>query len=174
MTIQNIILSVGIPTIVLALIYIGRKLQILDTLEIDVKSIRDRFIVVEDRVRTLWKDEVAPAHSPRRLNERGNNILNGSGIKEIIEAKKVDFLTTLKEKDLKNPYDAEQCTLQVVNDLKKDNAIVDKLKVGAFSVGADIDTVLLVGGLYLRDLIFPDLGFSLEDLDKPKTPLVSG
>ena len=136
----------------------------------DLKNVRERFAVVEDRVKVLWKDEVAPAHSPRRLNERGNNILNGSGIKEVIEEKKNDFLAILKAKELQNPYDAEQLTLQVVNDLKNDTAIVEKLKIGAFSVGADIDTVLLVGGIYLRNLIFPDLGFSVEDLDKPKTP----
>ncbi|MEK7390709.1 MAG: hypothetical protein AAB635_01055 [Patescibacteria group bacterium] len=168
MTIQNIIVSVGIPAIVIALIYIGRKLQVLDSVERTVESIRDRFIIVEERVKTLWKDEVATAHSPRRLNERGNNILGGSGIKEIIEAKKDGFLTILKTMGLKNPYDAEQCTLQIVNELKKDTDIVEKLKTGAFSVEADIDTVLLVGGLHLRDLIFPELGFSLDDLDKPK------
>jgi len=170
MTLQTIISVIGIPTIVIALIYIGKKLQILDTVEIDIKSIRDRFIVVEERVKTLWKDEVAPAHSPRRLNERGTNILNGSGVKDIIDEKKNGLLAVLKEKKLKNPYDAEQCILQVVSDFKKDNDVVEKLKIGAFSVGADIDTVLLVGGLYLRDLIFPDLGFSTDQIDQYKTP----
>jgi len=170
MTFQTIISVVGIPTIVIALIYIGRKLQILETVEIDIKSIRDRFIVVEERVKTLWKDEVAPAHSPRRLNPRGTNILNGSGVKDIIDEKKNGLLTVLKEKNLKNPYDAEQCILQVVSDFKQDNDVVDKLKTGAFSVGADIDTVLLVGGLYLRDLIFTDLGFSIDQIDQYKTP----
>jgi hypothetical protein len=165
MTFQNIISILGIPTIVVALIYIGKKLQILDTLEVDVKSIRDRFIVVEERVKTLWKDEVAPAHSPRKLNERGNAILHGSGIKNIIEERKDYFLAILQKQNPKNPYDAEQYILQVVNDLKNDTVLIEKLKTGAFSVGADIDTVLLVGGLHLRDLIFSSLGFSLQELD---------
>lgn len=147
--------------------------HIADTLENnvgpDLKNIRERFIIVEDRVKTLWKDEVAPAHSPRRLNERGNNILNNSGIKTIIDEKKNDFLIIIKAKKMTNPYDAEQCVLQVVNDLKRDLPIIDRLKNGAFSVGADIDTVLLVGGLYLRDLIFPDLGFSVDQIDQHKT-----
>ena len=59
MTIQNIISILGIPTIVVALIYIGKKLQILDTLEVDVKSIRNRFIVIEARVHEL--DEIKKA-----------------------------------------------------------------------------------------------------------------
>lgn len=136
----------------------------------DLKNIRERFVVVEDRVKTLWKDEVAPAHSPRKLNDRGNTILSGSGIKEIVEEKKNDFLSLIKQKSIKNPYDAEQCILQIVNELKNDSIVVEKLKAGAFAVGADIDTILLVGGLHLRDLIFPDLGFSIEEIDhtKPK------
>lgn len=173
MTFLNSVIAIGVPSIIIALIYIGRKLQILDRVELDVqniesdvKNIKERFIVLEERVRTLWKDDVSPAHSPRRLNAKGIGILNGSGIKEIIEAKRIDFLNQLKLKGLKNPYDAEQCVLQAVNDLKFDDQIVEKLKFGAFSVGADIDTVLLVGGFYLRDLIFSDLGFSLQELDK--------
>lgn len=68
MTVLNLILSIGIPAIVVALIYIGRKLQALDALGqaldvlgSDVKNLRDRFIVVEDRIKTLWKDEFAPS-----------------------------------------------------------------------------------------------------------------
>ena len=59
MTIQNIISILGIPTIVVALIYIGKKLQILDALETDMKSIRNRFIVIEARVHEL--DEIKKA-----------------------------------------------------------------------------------------------------------------
>ncbi len=40
--------------------------------------------------------------------------------------------------------------------------IIDRLKPGAFKTGADIEMVLFVGGVYLRDLIFADLGFTLS------------
>ena len=53
MTLQNILATISFPTMVIGLIYIGRKLQILDTLEADVRSIRDRFIIVEERVRKI-------------------------------------------------------------------------------------------------------------------------
>ena len=48
-------------------------------------------------------------------------------------------------------------------DIEKD------LKSGAFKVGASIDSVLFVGGIYLRNLIFEELGFSLKDIDNTKT-----
>ncbi len=170
MTIQDIISFIGIPTIVIALIYIGRKLQVLDTVEKTVEKIYERFIKVEERVNTLWKDEVAPAHSPRQLNDIGKKILNESGIKEIIEKNKDTLLSKVRALNPTNAYDAEQAAISVVSELPKHCPdVIPKLKDGAFKVGQGTETVLLVGGFYLRDLIFPNLGFSLTDLDKPKT-----
>lgn len=125
---------------------------------------------MKPKVDILWQDKVAPARSPRQLNERGNDILIKSGIKEIIDEKKEILLDIIKRKDLKNPYDAEQAIHQIMNELPLHCPdIVDKLKNGAFKTGVDTGTVLFVGGIYLRNMIFPDLGFSIIDLDKPKT-----
>lgn len=176
MTLQSIITTIGIPAIILALLYIGRKLQVLDTVEKTVETVQnqlghifERFVKVEERVNTLWKDEVAPANSPRQLNDAGKKILNESGIKEIIDTKKNDLLAKIKEVNPNNAYDAEQVTLDVVNGLQKHCPdIIPELKDGAYKTGQNIDTVLLVGGFYLRDIIFPELGYTLDDLDKPK------
>ncbi len=174
MTLLNIILTIGVPSIVIALIYIGRKLQVLDSVEVKINDIYERFIRVEERVDTLWKDKVAPAHSPRQLNEYGSKILEESGIKEIIEEKKEMLLSLVKEKGATNAYDAEEAVLSVVEKLPEHCPdVVDRLKTGAFNTGASLDMVLLVGGLYLRDLIFPSLGFSVEELngaDENKKP----
>lgn len=138
----------------------------------DLKSIRERFMVVEDHVDTLWKDKLAPSHSPRQLNERGKAILAGSGIKEIIEKEQAKLLGIVREGNVANPYDAERTITDVVAKLSEHcPELVDSLKKGAFRVGADLDAVLFVGGIYLRDLIFKDLGFSLEDLDVPPTQI---
>ena len=135
----------------------------------DIKDVRERFSVVEDRVDTMWKDGLAPALSPRQLNNRGESILNESGIKEIIEKKRTILLELVKTKNINNPYDAENAILQVASQIPEHCPdIIDELKNGAFRVGANLDDVLFVGGIYLRNLIFKDLGFSLEDLDKPK------
>ncbi len=77
MSVGNVITVIGIPAIVGALIYIGRKLEILDTLKLKLDAVEkkvdgifERFIKVEERVNTLWKDDIAPSHSPRQLNDR--------------------------------------------------------------------------------------------------------
>lgn len=169
MTLVNVILTIGIPSIVVCLVYIGRKLQVLDTVEKQVGDIYERFIKVEERVNTLWGRNVATSNSPRKLNEYGLKVLNESGIKEIIEEKKNTLLPLVKAKGTTNAYDAEQAVLAVVEKLPEHCPdVIDRLKTGAFNAGATLDTVLLVGGLHLRDLIFPDLGFSVEEIDGHK------
>lgn len=134
----------------------------------DLKNVRERFMIVEDRVETIWQERVLIAHSPRKLTTRGNQILNESGIKEIIDSNKAKLFEVVKERRVTNAYDAEQTILEVVRELPQ-HVEIGGLKDNAFKVGTDIDTILLVGGIYLRDLIFPDLGFSLDDIDKTKT-----
>lgn len=165
--INTAVVSLGIPSVIAAAIYIGRKLQILD----DLKGIRGRFDVVESRVGDLWADRLAPAHSPRQLNDRGSKVLEESGIKSVVDGKKDELLRMVKEKNPTNAYDAETAITEVMEQLPKSFPdIVPILKQGAFRVGADIDAVLFVGSIYLRNLIFKELGFTLDDLDKPKTP----
>jgi hypothetical protein len=142
----------------------------LDTLVIpDLKEIREKFGSIETKVDTLWKDKFAPANSPRQLNQRGNNILDQSGIKSIVEEKRQKIIDLVKKRKPGNAFDAEASILTVVKELPDFfPEIIEDLKTGAFRVGTDIDAVLFVGAMHVRNEIFQDLGFSLEDLDKPK------
>lgn len=125
---------------------------------------------ISPKVDILWKDRIAPAHSHRQLNEQGNSILEKSGIKEIVCDKKDYLFNLVKDKKDQNAYDAEATILSVMMDLPNNCPdIVEKLKTGAFNTGSSIDDVLLVGAIYLRNLIFSDLGFNIQDLDKPKS-----
>lgn len=164
-SINAIIVGIGIPVLIGAAIHIGRKLQIID----DLKEIRGRFDIVESRVSDLWADKFATAKSPRQLNDRGSAILEESGIREIVDKKRDQLLKLVKEKEPNNAYDAELAIMDVMNNLPKNCPdIVDDLKRGAFKVGVDIDALLFVGSIYLRNQIFKDLGFGLDDLDRPQ------
>jgi hypothetical protein len=95
--------------------------------------------------------------------------LSKSGIKKIIDEKKESLLKLVKDKQTTNAYDAEIAIYSVMMELPNHCPdVIDRLKQGAFLSGVDINTVLFVGSIYFRNLIFPDLGLSLEDLDKPK------
>ena len=134
----------------------------------DLDEIRPKVNEIYPRVDLMWKDRLAPSHSPRQLNDRGNAVLNDSGIRQIIDEKKVLLTDWVKQRHPSTAYDAEQMILAAVNALpEKDPELTARLKEGAFRVGADIPSLLFVGGIYLRNLIFDDLGFSLVDLDRP-------
>jgi hypothetical protein len=134
----------------------------------DVKDMREKFSGIETKVSALWADKYAPSRSPRQLNDKGNAILANSGIKEILDAKKLELLKLIQTKNIKNAYDAEKIILATVAEMPIHYPdIVDKLKQGAFQAGVDIGAILFVGGIYLRNVVFKELGFSLEDLDKP-------
>src|SRR3989338_6997863 len=164
-----VLISVGVAWGTLKTLVSGVKNTLDKEVAPDLKNIRERFGIVEDRVETLWKDKLAPANSPRQLNEKGSNILVGSGIKEIVDEKKEKLLELVRAKNVKNAYDAEEAIEQVMMELPDHCPdIVDRLKSGAFKVGADIGGLLFVGSIYLRNQIFVDLGFSLDDLDRPK------
>lgn len=153
----------GIITILISIIgfFLKRTLDKTESISNDVSEIKPK-------VDILWKDKIAPAHSPRQLNEKGESILNSSGIKQIVDEKKTDLLQLVKEKNAKTAYDAEMAIYSVTMDLPKHCPdVVDRLKQGAFQSGVDINTVLFAGSIYLRNLIFTDLGFSIDDLDKP-------
>lgn len=152
----------------LAVIWKGKK-EIADAIKESIGDFKDRFVSLENKMDVIWKDKIAPAHSPRQLNDLGQNILNNSGIKEIVDENKEKLFQLVKAKNTKNPYDAERAILEIMIELPKHcPEVLDKLKNGAFSTGTDIEALLFVGSIYLRNQIFSDLGFSITDLDKPK------
>lgn len=148
----------------------------LDEVKSDLKDLRERFIVTEERTKNLWdrfsvvedrvkiasEEKILPANSPRQLNEKAYKILNGSGIKEIIEQRQGEWLELVRAQHFTNPYDAQEFIVKTVEQLRNDPIVLEKIKPGAYIVGTDIGTILLVAGFYLRDLIFPELGFPLK------------
>jgi hypothetical protein len=133
-----------------------------DEIAPDLKDMRERFALIEDRVDSLWKDKLAPARSPRVLNARGRRILKDSGIQKIVEDQRQELERVLRASNPATAYDAERQAISTVMSLpNRSPELVAKIKEGAFRVGAEVDSVLFVGGVYFRDEVFPKLGFGL-------------
>lgn len=191
------VIFIGVPTIIGFLVSVGKKLQTLDDVKQalnqkvlpDLKNVRERFSLIEGRVNTdipesirdvrehvreldrriddTWKSKLAPAHSPRQLNERGQRIFEESGIQAIIDERQEALLAEVKTHNPTNPYDAEQLIEDAVKAIPdRFPETIDTLKTGAFQSGESIDAVLFVGSIYLRNRIFKDLGFKIDDLDR--------
>jgi len=146
--------------------FLRRIIKGVDKTTEDVSNIKIDIAEIKPKVEFLWENRFAVSHSPRQLNDLGNKILNNSGIKEIIDEKITTLLGVVQKKNVDNPYDAENIIEEVMKDLPKHCPdVIPKLKDGAFNSGVDINTVLFVGAIYLRNKIFPELGFKIDEID---------
>lgn len=123
----------------------------------------NKFVTLDNKLGILWDSKFAPTNSPRKLNDKGREILVKTGIAEIVE-EKLEFLKKrVREKNISNIYDADIAVKEVMNELPKYfPEVLEKIKPGAFDAGVDTSTVLFIGSVYLRDLIFPELGFEIK------------
>ena len=155
---------------------VKEKINVLERMELAVHHIKERVdsipalvgdvATITKRVDTLWERAFALSHSPRQLSPLGERVLKSSGIAKIVDDRFDQIVTKVREINPPNAFQAEQTVIDAVSDLRNDPALTGALENGAFQSGVDIDSVLLVGGIYIRDRILGALGLSTEDSEK--------
>ena len=121
---------------------------------------------IEVKVTELWKFRMAKNESPLVLNDKGITILNESEIKQIVDIKYQDILNKVKSINPPNAYQAQETVVVVVKDLISDPGLRNKIEAGAYKSGVDVETVLFVGALYVRDKILLELNLIPANIDK--------
>lgn len=140
-----------------------RMFDRLDSLDSRFTEVRDDMSEVLPRLEILWQDRLAPASSPRKLNERGSKILQESGIKDVVDDLYPSLAEEIKRGNHTNPYDAEEAVIDLTKRIPEQHpGLVDRLKTGAYQTGSAMEDVLYVGSIYLRDRVFPELNFNTE------------
>jgi len=134
-----------------------------------VAGLGKRLERIEDCFDDIIKGRFASANSPIQLNEKGNKILNESKIGNFIDEDKSQLLEIARKKEFSNPYDAERGLLELLRIyIQEKPEELKKLKESAFNTGIDLESLFFVGSIYLRNSIFKELGFEIDDLDKIK------
>jgi hypothetical protein len=132
----------------------------------DVKTIP----VISEKVNILWADKFTTSASPITLNERGAKLLKDSGIEVLTDKYYKQIFDQIKEKNLQNAYQAQEMLIEVVRDFKNITDCKNKLEEAAFKTGVDIDSILLVAAVNIRDKIVKELNFDINDIDKFTPP----
>ncbi len=133
----------------------------------DTRSFAVDIASIKTIVSREYQSEYASQHSPRQLTPKGNKVLVGSGIKEVIDGNKDELLKLSIDKEPKTAYDAENCVLETVTEFIKTNEpLLNSVKEKTFALGETIDIVTFVGGIYFRDYALPKMGFNVVDVDK--------
>ena len=144
--------------------FIKRILDNTDKISVDVGDIKPK-------VKILWELQFSESHSPMTLNEKGKVILNKSGVKELVDKGLSQLIESIQEKSPKNAYQVQEFAREVMVSIKNNATLLPQLQKGAFDTGVDVDSVLLVGSIYLRDLALSKFNFKLEDIDDKKVPV---
>ncbi|MBI4215594.1 MAG: hypothetical protein HY602_02630 [Parcubacteria group bacterium] len=138
--------------------FIKRILDNTDKISVDVSDIKPK-------VKILWELKFSESHSPMALNEKGRDILNKSGIKELVDKELPQLIEAVRGKNPKDAYQVQEFSREVMFNIKNKLEFLPQLQKGAFDTGVDIDSVLLVGSIYLRDLSLPKFNLKLGDAD---------
>ncbi|MEK6783772.1 MAG: hypothetical protein AABY93_18880 [Bacteroidota bacterium] len=121
---------------------------------------------MEVKVEELWRQKTTQSASPMILNAVGKKIMSDSKIKELTDKYYTDILSSVKDKNPENPFQAQEILINVVKLYKDKDECKLKLEEAAFNSGNNVDTILFVAAIDIRDQIVLDLGFSRDDIDK--------
>ncbi len=140
---------------VAALIYIGRRLQILDELKKTSETIKHNVKVVSDfltKKSNLYFDpSELKNYSPLTLTPQGNEFIAKLGFNNVFREHKLDFFNFIDEEKPKLKYDVELAAIKSIN-LLSDKPYMEFLKVFFYNApNRNMDNTAPTLGVYVRD-----------------------
>lgn len=172
-TVAGIIIS-GLISFLIASVRIGVYKNKVDTAVKDIddgrketKEIRDKVIACETSLKE--REPLTRKKSPVILTDRGNKILIDSKGKDFVDKNYAELKKKVEEKGTQTSYDIQESSRTVINDLQND-ARMNEIKDYLFKEGMEIDNIVEVLGIYLRDLILKERGIDVSDIDKYGEP----
>lgn len=173
----NTIIQIGIALFVggfsgfiTSLIKVGKYTNKVDTLENDVRDlkrevreIRDKVIACETSLKE--REPLTKRESPISLTDKGNKTLKDSGAEKFIDDNFDSLFKKIEGKHPKAAYDIQEISKNVLEDMQNDDLFND-LKEYAFKEGREIEDIILVAGIHLRDKVLMKKGLNIKDIDK--------
>lgn len=131
--------------------------KIVHALSNTVTEIRIEMAEMQVKLEILWKTHVSKSNSPVTLNDAGHEILTKTNIGTFADEHYPEILSKVKALNPENAYQAQEVLLAVVGRYKRNDECKFKLQQTAFACGYDIDSMLLVAALSIRDRVISDL-----------------
>jgi hypothetical protein len=117
------------------------------------------------KVDELWRKNTTTSGSPMILNENGKKVLIDSNIKSLTNKYYPEILNQVKSLNPPNPFQAQELLIQIVGKYRDKEECKNELESAAYNSGNNVETVLFVAAIDIRDKIVSDLGFSVDDID---------
>src|SRR3989344_5963259 len=149
----SVITTIGVVSIIGGLIYIGRKLQILDTLTLTTEKIKTNLSAVANHMIKNYEfnpSELA-TYSPVQLTDVGKEFIKILGFDNVFENNKPDFFSFIDGENPKLKYDVELAAIKSISALYE-KEYMNFLKVFFYNKPArTIENTAPTLGIYIRD-----------------------
>ena len=106
----------------------------------------------------------ATSKSPLTLTDKGNEIFNRPKIQEFVKASTFDIVSKMKLLKYDSAYKAQEQLFSIVDSYKEGNYKIN-LENEAFETGQNIDTVMRIIAIGIRNDVFDQLNMKVEDID---------
>lgn len=160
----------------------GKYREKVDSLEKKCERHESKIDDMKDRISTLEggierdraNNPYVKRKSPLSLTDRGKAMLLDSGGDKYIETHQDELVKKLRDQKPKSAYDVQEFSQQAIRD-RIDNDDFIPLKNFVYKEGLELDNLLQVMGIALRDMALPLLGFTEAQIDEsdPKRKEVS-
>lgn len=154
MSVFNILVTIGITAILGAFIYIGRKLQILESLQETTGKIKANVKVISDhliRTSSNFDHTELEAYSPLTLTESGEKLIKTLGFDNVFAQYKNDFFSFIDHENPKQKYDVELSAIKSVSAFS-DNDYMGFLKKFFYNnPSRNLQNTAPTLGVYIRD-----------------------
>lgn len=111
------------------------------------------------KLEVLWQAHLSISNSPISLNEVGLKALETSNIGAFVERVYSEILARVKASNPQNAYQAQEALISILSSYQNNEEYRLKLQEAAYASGHDVDSLLFVGALAIRDRVILDLGF---------------
>ena len=150
----NVIIAIGVATTVGGLIYIGRKLQILDDLKNVIDKVKGNLKVISDfliRDNKNFNSSELQVLSPFTLTAEGENFIKKIGFQNVFGDNKEDFFHCIESEKPKLKYDVEAAAIKSISMLY-DEEYMNFLKVFFYNnPKRSMENTAPTLGVYVRD-----------------------
>ncbi len=155
MTFINIVIAIGIPAIVAALIYIGKKLQILDDLQKTIGKMKLNLKVIGDfltRNHSEFNPTELQGYSPLHLTKEGKRFIHNIGFEGIFNKQKIDFFACIENEHPKLKYDVEAAAIKSIYTLSDKEYMAFLKEYFYNNPTRNLGNTAPTFGVYIRDM----------------------
>ncbi len=156
-TIKDWLTILGIPAIIVALLFIGRKLQILDDLKKTVEKIKHNIKAMADSMINsdlVFDHTKLQSYSPFKLTEKGKEYLEKIGFISTFNSNKEIFFDCIDMDHPKTKYDVELAAYRSMLLLRNKEDLMKPIKIHLYNNPNDeesFESISRYAGVYIRD-----------------------